>query len=240
LNTATQSPCSNTTFVETSDAFSLNEIVTGGDDEYMPPTPSGTTFVIDIVNSSGKFVEAVTAKSADNNVSLNIQKNVFGLTKTGSPLIRLTIKKQASAPVDSSLEWVPLDGVTRDTTKRTLTGLVSHFTSFAVICPTPTPTIIGSTYDLGPDGATFDPPIALTFTYDIDDIPQEIDEEDLIMSYFGIPEPEPEPTPTPEPEPTLTPEPEPTPTNWWLIGGIIAAVIFIGAIIWWQIARRRY
>jgi transcriptional regulator with XRE-family HTH domain len=50
----------------------------------------------------------------------------------------------------------------------------------------------------------------------------------------------PEPTAT-APEPTTTApvvEPEPG-ANWWLIGGIIAAVIVIGAITWIVIARRR-
>jgi PGF-pre-PGF domain-containing protein len=71
-----------------------------------------------------------------------------------------------------------------------------------------------------------------------------------------IPEPEPEPTPEPEPEPTPLPEPTPeptpepeleptplpepvTPTNWWLIGGIIAAVIIIAAGAWIMVTRRK-
>ncbi len=71
------------------------------------------------------------------------------------------------------------------------------------------------------------------------------------------PEPTPEPTPTaPEPTPT-TPEPTPTPTapeptptplttevpvtptNWWLIGGIIVAVLIIAAAVAWQLFLRR-
>jgi len=44
--------------------------------------------------------------------------------------------------------------------------------------------IIGLTYDLGPDGATFDPPIALTFTYDRDALPEGVAEEDLVLAYY--------------------------------------------------------
>ena len=53
-------------------------------------------------------------------------------------------------------------------------------------------------------------------------------------------EPEPvEPEPVIEPEPTLpVPEPEPEPTNWPLIGGIIAAAIVVGLIIFFLVRRR--
>ena len=43
---------------------------------------------------------------------------------------------------------------------------------------------IGLTYDLGPDGATFDPPITLTFTYDPDEIPEGVSEENLIIAIW--------------------------------------------------------
>jgi len=44
--------------------------------------------------------------------------------------------------------------------------------------------IIGLTYDLGPDGATFDPAITLTFTYDPADIPEGVDEGDLAIAMW--------------------------------------------------------
>ena len=44
--------------------------------------------------------------------------------------------------------------------------------------------IIGLAYDFGPDGATFDPPITFTFTYDPDDLPDGVDEEDLVLAYY--------------------------------------------------------
>ena len=43
---------------------------------------------------------------------------------------------------------------------------------------------IGLTYDLGPDGATFDPPITLTFTYDPDEIPEGVNEENLVVAVW--------------------------------------------------------
>jgi len=45
--------------------------------------------------------------------------------------------------------------------------------------------IVGLAYDLGPDGATFDPPITITFTYDRADIPEGVNEEDLVLAYWG-------------------------------------------------------
>jgi len=43
---------------------------------------------------------------------------------------------------------------------------------------------IGLTYDLGPDGATFDPPITLTFTYNPDEIPEGVSEENLVIAMW--------------------------------------------------------
>ncbi|MFC1943823.1 CARDB domain-containing protein, partial [Chloroflexota bacterium] len=44
--------------------------------------------------------------------------------------------------------------------------------------------IIGLAYDFGPDGATFDPPITLEYTYDPDVISGDIAEEDLVLAYY--------------------------------------------------------
>ena len=44
--------------------------------------------------------------------------------------------------------------------------------------------IIGLTYDLGPDGATFDPPVQVTITYDPADIPEGVAAEDLVIAWW--------------------------------------------------------
>jgi len=44
--------------------------------------------------------------------------------------------------------------------------------------------VIGLAYDFGPDGATFDPPITLKYTYDPDDLPEGVAEEDLVLAYY--------------------------------------------------------
>lgn len=44
--------------------------------------------------------------------------------------------------------------------------------------------IVGLVYDLGPAGATFVPPITITFTYDPADIPEGVDEANLTIAYY--------------------------------------------------------
>jgi len=44
--------------------------------------------------------------------------------------------------------------------------------------------IVGLTCDLGPDGAIFDPPITLTSTYDPDDIPEGVNEGELVVAMW--------------------------------------------------------
>ena len=43
--------------------------------------------------------------------------------------------------------------------------------------------LIGA-YDFGPDGTTFDPPITLTRSYDPNDIPEGVAEEDLVLAWY--------------------------------------------------------
>ncbi len=45
--------------------------------------------------------------------------------------------------------------------------------------------VVGLTYDFGPDGATFDPPITLTFTYDPSLIPEGVNEENLVIAMWN-------------------------------------------------------
>jgi len=44
--------------------------------------------------------------------------------------------------------------------------------------------VIGLVYDFGPDGATFDPPITLTFTYDESLIPAGVAEENMVLAFW--------------------------------------------------------
>lgn len=44
--------------------------------------------------------------------------------------------------------------------------------------------VVGLPYQLGPDGATFDPPVTLTWNYAPADIPTDIAEEDMVITYY--------------------------------------------------------
>jgi hypothetical protein len=44
--------------------------------------------------------------------------------------------------------------------------------------------IIGLAYDFGPAGATFDPPITITFSYDPANIPAGVNEKDLTIAFY--------------------------------------------------------
>jgi len=44
--------------------------------------------------------------------------------------------------------------------------------------------VIGLAYDFGPDDATFDEPITISFTYDPDDLPEGVSEEDLVIAVW--------------------------------------------------------
>ena len=55
------------------------------------------------------------------------------------------------------------------------------------VSPPPPPAdanVVGITYDFGPDGATFDPPITLTLTYDPADVPAGVDEANMVLAYW--------------------------------------------------------
>jgi len=45
--------------------------------------------------------------------------------------------------------------------------------------------IIGLAYDFGPEGAAFDPEIELTVRYDVESLPDGVNEEDLVIAYYN-------------------------------------------------------
>jgi len=64
---------------------------------------------------------------------------------------------------------------------------LSSLTSAVDPSPPPPPKdahIIGLAYDFIPDGATFDPAITLTWSYDPDALPEDVAEEDLVIAYY--------------------------------------------------------
>ncbi len=77
--------------------------------------------------------------------------------------------------------------IPRDTTGQTASGEpLSEITVVRTTPPAPPANTrtITLDYDLGPDGATFDPPISLTFTYNPSQIPEGADHENLSIAYY--------------------------------------------------------
>jgi hypothetical protein len=102
-----------------------------------------------IIDSEGKILRTIEATSADGKTTITIPKGTIALDRHGNPLSSLT------ADIDPSPPDPPED---------------AH--------------IIGLAYDLGPDGATFDPPITIEYTYDPDEVPEGVAEEDLVIAFY--------------------------------------------------------
>jgi len=118
-----------------------------------PPAYVGTTFfgvaVSFRIDSAGKILETITATSADGKLTITIPKGTIALDKHGNPLSSLTADIDPSPPS-------PPEG--------------AH--------------VIGLAYDFGPAGATFDPPITIEYTYDPDEVPEGVAEEDLVIAFY--------------------------------------------------------
>ena len=148
---------------------------------------------------------------------------------------------------------------------------IDKITIVELIEPPPPPenaNIISLTYDLGPTGTTFDPPITLAFTYNPDKIPEGISEEHLVVAIWDeamgewielegcIVNPVTHTIMAPVSHftaftilaPTIPPPVEeeeelpPSPIDWWLIGGIIAGVVVVLILVYflWWVKRYDY
>jgi hypothetical protein len=111
--------------------------------------PEGTTDVVGMVATSGRFTSTVTATSADELCTLTIPEDTVGLDKNLKPLTQINIVQMITLPA-----------------------------------PPAESTVIGLTYNIGPDGATFDPPIIITFSYDPTKIPAGVDEQSLVIAFY--------------------------------------------------------
>ncbi len=155
-----------TTFTKTSDTFTLTRVV-AGDGGGAPPGPApGTTPVNNVVNNNGVFTAPVAASSTDGNVDLTIPQGTVGKTSDGQPLSEISITKVASPPV--------LPGTTPVTNAQGVQVSTVGNT-----------TMVGLPYDLGPDGATFNPAITMRFTYDPAGLPAGFAETNLVIAYYN-------------------------------------------------------
>ncbi len=121
------------------------------------------------------------------------------LTPTGEEVKTNLFGTEASFPISSSGEILEIIEATSEDGMLTLTiprGTIAldkddnpliSLEAEVDTSPPPPPkdaSIIGLAYNFGPDGATFDPPITLTWSYDPNDIPEGVAEEDLVLAWY--------------------------------------------------------
>jgi len=114
-----------------------------------------------------------------------VETNLFG-TETSSPI-------SSSGEILETIEATSEDGMLTLTIPEGTIALDKDDNSLITLeaqidtSPPPSPedtSIIGLAYDFGPDGATFDPSITLTRSYDPNDIPEGVAEEDLVLAWY--------------------------------------------------------
>ncbi len=112
-----------------------------------------------------------------------IETNLFGevstfsISETGEILETITATSE-----DGMLTITILEGtIALDKDGNPLSSLTAN------VDPSPPPPpshIIGLAYDFGSDGASFDPPITLAWSYDPDALPEDVVEEDLVVECY--------------------------------------------------------
>ncbi len=92
--------------------------------------------------------------------------------------------KDATAKSEDELCWLTINKGTKALNRLgdPLAGVI--IVPMIVGRPPPPSVILGRVYDLRPDRATFDPPATIHITYDPDDIPEGVTEENLVIATF--------------------------------------------------------
>ena len=85
---------------------------------------------------------------------------------------------------DNVLQLVfPAGTIVQDGNGELLIGLELNINGMP-LPPPPEADIVGLPYDLGPHGATFDRPVTINCSYDPDEIPPRVAEEELLLGYY--------------------------------------------------------
>jgi len=158
--------------------ITISSGATPGTRDVSVTTPGGTANL-----SDGFSVLQVAIYGAP--VIYEVQMNLPGTSKQ---LITNYYGKVAQTLEVTSADGLLTVTIPRGTIARQENG--NRLTTFGVTInenPPPPPegkNIIGLTYNFKPEGATFDPPITLTFTYNPEDIPEGVAEEDLVLAFY--------------------------------------------------------
>ena len=123
-------------------------------------------------SSSGSTVEEVKTNLFGTEAS-------FSISSSGEILETI----EATSEDGTLTLTIPEGTIALDKDDNPLTSLEAEVDTSPLPPPENT-SIIGLAYDFGPDGATFDPPITLTQSYDPNDIPEGVAEEDLVLAWY--------------------------------------------------------
>ena len=162
---------------ETTITFYVNDVSTG----QTYPFDSGETTPIGLSVTITEEEEVGVEPAA----APTIETNLFGTAAS----FRISdegkiLKTIVATSADGNLTMtIPQGTIALDKNGNPLSSLT------AVIDPSPPDppegdTIIGLVYDFGPEGATFEPPITFTWSYDPDALPEDLAEEELVIAFY--------------------------------------------------------
>jgi len=106
-------------------------------------------------------------------------ESTFRISTTGRILDTITV----TSPDGKLTITIPANTIARDSSGNPLSSLTVDVDPDPP-CPVPEDErIIGLAYSFGPDGATFNPPIEIVFTYEPDDLDEGVLEEELVIAF---------------------------------------------------------
>jgi hypothetical protein len=139
---------------------------------------TGTENPVIIRVYSGKSIAANFVSTTDTPVSEQVTEDITGKVDADGVITETVIV--TSSDGDAVVE-VPMGTTALDADGNALGQITCQ-------PATPAPVSAGANVivvaDFGPDGATFDPPIVITMSYDPSDLPDGVAEEDLVLAYY--------------------------------------------------------
>ena len=141
------------------------------------PGATGANMVIQtnvFLNSSGVSQTAGQISTTNGNVSFNVAAGTQMLTGDGLPLSTITVTAvpPSAPPAGSGIIVALMSAGTEVNTTGVSTGVVVKNV------------IQGNAFEFGPNGATFNPPMTMTLSYDPATIPAGVPETSLFLAYY--------------------------------------------------------
>jgi len=176
-----------------------------------PPTPqaadSGETFTVTGLSSGTRYYFALKTADEVPNWS-DLSNSPLGITSDTTALPQFSLEPEyqefaGQTPLVGSIDasGVVTNPVTAESFDKLLTltldkgtaaltrygvplGWVGMYNLKSIPAPPEAAYIVSLMYELQPSGATFDPPIILTYSYDPGHLPEGVDGEDLVVSHY--------------------------------------------------------